>query len=130
MEERLKCPVYWLQQFFKYKDKPAAGYIFSYPDGSPIDGSSTVKVIRAQCLDDNWPSDKYPSKHSLRIMMVLTLSGLKVPEDQINRFMMWKSSAMQSYYINRRDHMLQMAPANIISILSDDRIAQIQNDLI
>ena len=37
---------------------------------------------------------------------------------------------MQNYYINRRDHMLKLAPANVIAILSDQRIAQIQQDLI
>ena len=62
--------------------------------------------------------------------MVLTLSGLKLPEDQINRFMMWKSPDMQSYYINQRDTMLKLAPANVISILSDRRIEEIQQDLI
>ena len=130
MEERIKCPIYWLQQYFKFRMRPTQGYIFAYPNGSPIDGSSTIKVIRTQCRNDNWPETKLPTKHSLRISMVLTLSGLKIPEDQINRFMMWKSPEMQHYYINRRDHMLQMAPANVIAILSDQRIAQIQNDLI
>ena len=130
MEDRIKCPVYWLQQYFKYKNRPTEGYIFSYPNGSVINGASTITVIQRQCEADNWPKDKLPSKHSLRIMMVLTLSGLGIPENQINRFMMWKSPEMQNYYINRRDHMLKLAPANVIAVLSDDRIAQIQQDLI
>ena len=130
MEDRLKCPVYWLQQYFKFKNRPTSGYIFSYPNGSPIDGANTIKLVRTQCISDNWPTHKIPTRHSLRIMMVLTLSGLGIPENQINRFMMWKSPEMQSYYINRRDHLLKLAPANIISILSDNRIDQIQRDLI
>ena len=130
MAERIKCPVYWLQQFFKFKNRPTSGYIFSYPGGAVIDGANTIKLVRKQCEDDRWPSNKLPSKHSLRIMMVLTLSGLGIPENQINRFMMWKSPEMQNYYINRRDHLLQLAPANVISILSDDRIDRIQRDLI
>ena len=130
MHERLKCPVYWLQQYFKFRDKPTAGYIFAYPDGSQIDGSSTLDQIQIQCDRENWPKDRIPSKHSLRITMVLTLSGLNLPEAQINRFMMWRSTEMQGYYINRRDHLLNLAPANVISVLSDDRIARIQSELI
>lgn len=130
MDERLKCPVYWLQQFFKFKNRPTSGYIFSYPDGSNIGGDATIRVIRNLCMAENWPKAKIPTKHSLRIMMVLTLSGLNVPENQINRFMMWKSPEMQNYYINRRDHLLKLAPANIIAVLSDDRISRIQSDLI
>ena len=130
MEERLKCPVYWLQQYFKFKNRPSTGYIFAYPNGKPIDGTSTIKVIRQLCLQEGWPAHKIPTKHSLRIMMVLTLSGLQIPEAQINRFMMWKSPEMQQYYINRRDHMLNLAPANVISVLSDARIARIQSELI
>ena len=130
MDERLKCPVFWIQLFFKFQGRRKTGYIFAYPDGSQIDGASTLRHVRDLCLAENWPRHKIPSGHSLRHMMVLTLSGLNIPEAQINRFMMWKSSEMQSYYINRRDHLLNLAPANVISVLSDDRIARIQNDLI
>ena len=129
MSDRLKCPVYWLQQYFKFRDKPTSGYIFSYPDGSQILGPSTLEQIQNQCIRENWPSHKMPSGHSLRITMVLTLSGLNIPEAQINRFMMWRSQEMQHYYINRRDHLLNLAPANVISVLSDDRIARVQSDL-
>ena len=130
MEDRLKCPVYWLQQFFKFKERPTNGYIFSYPNGAKMDGDATLRVIRKLCQAENWPPAKIPTGHSLRIMMVLTLSGLNMPEDQINRFMMWKSADMQNYYINRRDHLLKFAPANVISVLTDERIANIQSDLI
>ena len=130
MAERLKCPVYWLQLYFKFQNRPRAGYIFAYPDGSQICGSATLHQIQNQCKAEMWPAEKIPTKHSLRIMMVLTLSGLNIPEAQINRFMMWKSAEMQNYYINRRDHLLNLAPANVISVLSDDRIARIQSDLI
>ena len=130
MNDRLKCPVYWLQLYFKYRNRPTSGYIFAYPDGEQIQGSSTIRIIRELCTEENWPDDKIPTGHSLRIMMVLTLSGLGLPEAQINRFMMWKSNEMQHYYINRRDHLLNLAPANVIAVLSDERIARIQSDLI
>ena len=129
MEERLKCPVYWLQQYFKFKNRPKEGYIFSYPSGAPLDGSATLQVIQRKCRLDGWPEDEIPTKHSLRITMVLTLSGLGLPEAQINRFMMWKSPEMQNYYINRRDHLLKFAPANVIAVLSDERIARVQHYL-
>ena len=130
MDERLKCPVYWLQQYFKYRGRPRSGLIFAYPNGDQIQGSATIEQIQKQCVLDGWSQDKIPSMHSLRITMVLTLSGLNIPEAQINRFMMWRSPEMQHYYINRRDHLLNLAPANIISVLSDERIARIQSDLI
>ena len=130
MEERLKCPIYWLQQYFKFRDRPSKGYIFSYPNDNPIDGSATLAVIQKQCRQLQWRKDRIPTKHSLRITMVLTLSGLGIPEAQINRFMMWKSPEMQHYYINRRDHLLKFAPANVISVLSDERIERVQLGII
>ena len=130
MEERLKCPIYWLQQYFKFQGRPTTGYIFAYPNGNVIDGTATMNVIQRQCHNDNWPKDKIPTKHSLRITMVLTLSGLNMLEAQINRFMMWRSPDMQNYYINRRDHLLKFAPANVISVLSDDRISRVQRNII
>lgn len=130
MDQRLKCPVFWIQLFFKFQGRPRTGYIFAYPDGSQIEGPSTIRQVRDLCTAENWPDDKKPTGHSLRVTMVNTLSGLNIPEQQINRFMMWKSNEMQSYYINRRDHLLNLAPANVISVLSDERIARIQDDLI
>ena len=115
-------PIFWLQRYWNYQGRPKKGFIFNPENNFSPDetwGSHTINQVRRSAKLLGFPENKWPTRHSFRITMAITLYNMGVSSHRINRFMNWKTDRMQEHYINTRDQKTPNAPANRLASLSE-----------
>ena len=126
-------PIAWLQKFWNFRNRPVKGFIFS-PANSVIPdetwGSHTINQVRRSARLLGFPENMYPTRHSFRVTMAITLYNMGIDSHRINRFLNWKTNRMQEHYINTRDQKSINAPANRLASLNFVELSCLQENFI
>ena len=126
-------PIFWLQRFWNYQGRPSQGFMFN-PENSTIPdttwGSHTINQVRRSAKILGFPENKWPTRHSFRVTMAITLYNMGIDSHRINRFMNWKTNRMQEHYVNTRDSKSIHAPANQLASLSSHELEVMQEQFL
>ncbi len=89
------CPVYLLSRFCQVRGSQT-GYLFTYPDASPVPRSAFVATL-SQCLRLLHLDTSYYKGHSFRIGAATYASSLGCSDSQIRVLGRWRSDAFKKY---------------------------------
>ena len=100
------CPVKALQLYFKTKNSPISGPLFSYQNGKPLSRKSFTEDVR-NLLSMGGLEPTHYAGHSFRIGAATTAGAAKIPTWLIKTLGRWSSDCFETYIRTPRKTLIE-----------------------